>query len=77
MSYGPVSSAEHVRKGPGRRELPSATDGPQIPPVSPPLRTHPPSRLRFLWDSPRPARDQVYGPETVLGCKGIYERSME
>lgn len=75
MSYGPVSSVEHVRKAPGRAELPSATDGPQILRVYPLLPTHPRSLLRFLWDLPRPARAHASGPGTSLGRTGIHERS--
>lgn len=52
MSYGPVSSVENVREGPGRGELPCATDGPQIPPASSPC--FPAPHLDSGFDGTRP-----------------------
>lgn len=57
----------------GRRELPSATDGPQIPPV--PMA--PRALLRFLRDAPCAAWAQGSGEEMSLGHPGTCELSNE
>lgn len=63
------------QKGPGSRGAALRNRWPADPARLLPLLPSPRSRLRFLWDSSRPAGARACGPEASLGHRGIYELS--